>query len=331
MKNIFKDKIILVTGGTGSIGSELVRQLLAYGPKQIRVYSRNENRQAYLVNELEYPQNLRMLIGDVRDYERFNFACRDVDVIFHTAAMKHVPSCEYNPFEAVQTNIIGSQNVIRAALKNGVKKIVAISTDKAANPLSVMGVSKLMMEKLFTQTSLIFDRQTIQSSCVRFGNVAWTEGSVLPLWKRQAEQRGEICVTSQRMTRFMMSISQAIRLTLRAAELSKGGEIFILKMPAARLSDIAKMFVKKHYPDKKIKIVEIGIRPGEKIHEDLIGLSDWARKIFEDKEMFILVSATTILGLKDTPVMYPGFKEVSLTRSYSSKREINLKKILEFI
>jgi FlaA1/EpsC-like NDP-sugar epimerase len=329
MENAYKDKIILVTGGTGSIGSELVRQLLIFGPKQIRVLSRNENRQAYLANELNDPR-VRMLIGDIRDYERLMLATQGVDIIFHAAAMKHVPSCEYNPFEAVKTNIVGSQNVIQAALFNKVPRLIAISTDKAANPFSVMGVSKLMMEKLVTHTNFSFDSQ-IKTCCVRFGNVAWAEGSVFPLWERQAKKRGTINVTNRKMTRFLMSIQQAVQLTLRAGQLSKGGEIFILKMPAAKISDMASIFLKKYFPKDKIKVMDIGDRPGEKMHEDLLGASDWVREIHEDPKMFILVPGTDVPNLVRKEGRYVGFKQTSIKKNFCSNKKTDINKIAEFI
>src|SRR3989338_8628189 len=189
--NEFKDKVILVTGGTGSIGSELVRQLLKYKPKQVRVLSRNETRQYELLESLSYPSNIRMLIGDIRDRERLQLAFSGVDVVFHAAALKHVPFCEYNPSEAMKTNIVGSHNVIDAALHSGVQKVVAISTDKVANPFNVLGASKLMMEKLFINSNFILG-DGIKFSCVRFGNVSWSDGSVLPLWRSQIERKGTI-------------------------------------------------------------------------------------------------------------------------------------------
>src|SRR3989344_5708608 len=194
MENIFKNKTILVTGGTGSIGSGIVRQLLDRQPKQVRVLSRNETRQYELLESLDYPNNLRMFIGDMRDRERMQLAFRGVDIVFHAAALKHVPFCEYNPSEAMKTNIIGSHNIIDAALHAGVKKVVAISTDKVANPFNVLGASKLMMEKLFINSNF-FLANKIKMACVRFGNVAWASGSVLPMWKNQAEAKEVISVT----------------------------------------------------------------------------------------------------------------------------------------
>lgn len=331
MVNEFKNKIILITGGTGSIGSELVTQLLKYKPKQIRVFSRNESRQYYLLEKLEHPQNVRALIGDVRDKDRLNFAMKGVDIVFHAAALKHVQFCEYNPHEAVKTNIIGSQNVIDTALQNGVKKVIAISTDKAANPHNVMGVSKLMMEKLFINTNYFVPQKGTKFSCVRFGNVSWSEGSVLHLWKNQAERKGVIDLMNKDMTRFFMSTEQAVMLTLKAAELAKGGEVFILKMPSIRIADLAKLFIKKHFPVKNIKINEIGSRVGEKIHEDLLGGSDSAKKVMANDAMFILVPNTNVYNFKQDIFSYKGFRQIDNKDNYSSEHNLKPNEIAKII
>src|SRR3989338_8887358 len=263
--NPFKNKIIMVTGGTGSIGSEIVRQLLRYGPKQIRILSRNDSRQYHLLESIGHPRNVRALIGDIRDAQRLDLAFENVDIVFHAAALKHVPLCEYNPLEAMKTNVFGSQNVIDAAFKNKVQKVIAISTDKAANPGNVMGLSKLMMEKLLTNTSYFSTGKTMLS-CVRFGNVAWSEASVLPLWKKQAEKNKQISLTDKEATRFFMTINQAVSLVLKAAEISHGGEIFLFKMPSIKMADLAKIFIKKHFEKKKIKIKLTDKRAGDKTH-----------------------------------------------------------------
>lgn len=269
MLKTFKNKVVVVTGGTGSIGSELVVQLLKYSPKQVRVLSRDETKQYDLLEKLNYPKNLRVLIGDIRDKERLELAFAGADIVIHAAAMKHVPFCEYNPYEVVKTNIIGSQNVIDAALKNHVKKVIAISTDKAPNPTNIMGTSKLMMEKLFINANIYRSLAPTEFSCVRFGNVSWARGSVLPLWENQIKKEGAINITDKEMTRFLMSTKEACGLVLDAVKLSKGGEIFIFKMPSVKLIDLAKFFIKKYHSDEDIKIKVIGMRPGEKLHEIL--------------------------------------------------------------
>ncbi|KKT81447.1 MAG: hypothetical protein A3B99_04095 [Candidatus Yanofskybacteria bacterium RIFCSPHIGHO2_02_FULL_44_12b] len=326
----FKDKVILVTGGTGSIGSELVAQLLGCQPRSIRVFSRNENSQYHLLEKLGHPKNVRMLIGDIRDKERLSMALYGVDLVFHAAALKHVPFCEYNPYEVVKTNIIGSQNLIEGAVQNGVKKVIAISTDKVANPFNVLGISKLMMERLFVNQSHFLGRDT-KFTCVRFGNVAWSKGSVLPLWQRQAEKHGAINITDKKMTRFLMSTDQAVNLTLKAAELCQGGEVFILKMPAIKLPTLASVFLNKYFPGKKIKIKETGNRGGEKTHEHLLGQNDWTREILHNKEMFVLLPATHIHNIEYVVNTYPGFKKVSSGGEYSSKDNIDTDAVKKFI
>ncbi len=330
MENTYKNKIILVTGGTGTIGSELVSQLLKFNPKQIRILSRDENKQYYLMEKLNYPQNLRLLIGDIRDPDRLDMAFKGVDIVLHAAALKHVPLCEYNPFEAVKTNIIGSQNIISAAIRNNVKKVIAISTDKAANPVNIMGTSKLMMEKLFINANYYSGPHQTVFSCVRFGNVAWANGSVLPLWQKQAARDKSIKITSKDMTRFFMTKEQAANLVLKAAHLSQTGETFILKMPSTRLTDLAKMFMEKFYPREKIKVVFTGHRAGEKIHEDLFDGSDRVKTILENGEMFIIMPNLEIYkqikeenNFNSSPThAYPGFKKASprnITKFSSSK------------
>lgn len=325
MENIFKDKVILVTGGTGSIGSELVRQILKYKPKQVRVLSRNETRQYDLLESLKYPKNIRMLIGDIRDRERLQLAFKDVNIVFHAAALKHVPFCEYNPSEAMKTNIIGSHNVIDAAVHAGAEKVIAISTDKVANPFNVLGASKLMMEKLLINSNF-FLNDKLKLACVRFGNVAWSSGSVLPMWKNQAEAGKTIKVTDQNATRFFMSIKQAVSLTLKSAQLCQGGEIFILKMPSVRLGELADLFVRKYYKNK-IKIKEIGARAGDKLHEDLLGLNDRNKEIWANDEMFILVPRMHIHKFVMEQQFYEGFEKIPEDIGFSSENNINLKKI----
>jgi FlaA1/EpsC-like NDP-sugar epimerase len=329
--NEFKDRVILVTGGTGSIGAELVRQLLKYKPKQVRVLSRNETRQYDLLESLRYPANIRMLIGDIRDRERLQLAFSGVDMVFHADALKHVPFCEYNPSEVIKTNVVGSHNVIDAALHSGVQKVIAISTDKVANPMNVLGTSKLMMEQLLINSNSFLVGK-LKLACVRFGNVAWASGSVLPMWKNQAETRGSINVTNENATRFLMSIKQAVNLTIKAAQFCQGGEVFILKMPSIGLYDLARVFIKKYYPRHKIKIKVVGDRAGDKIHEDLLGLNDQSKEIWANSEMFILVPAIMDIHNFSMPTyFYEGFQKILTGADFSSKDKINLKKIEKII
>jgi UDP-N-acetylglucosamine 4,6-dehydratase/5-epimerase len=331
MQNGIKNKRILVTGGTGSIGSLIVKQLLKHEPEQVRIFSRDENKQYYLMEELGYPENVRLLIGDIRDKDRLKLAFENVDTIFHAAAMKHVSLCEYNPFEVVKTNIVGSQNVIDAAMESGVKKVIGISTDKAVNPVNVLGTSKLMMEKLFINANYYKKKPSTIFSCVRFGNVAWSVGSVLPLWKKQAEKNGELTVTDSEMTRFFMSTEQAANLTIKASDICMGGEMFILKMPAIRLTDLAVLFIKKYYPGRDIKLKNRGKRPGEKIHEELFDENDLYKKILENEDMFIMLPESFIQDMHQDEYAHQGFREAEKVKKYSSENYIDIARISKII
>lgn len=332
MKDLFEGKVILITGGTGSIGSEIARQLLEYNPKQIRILSRDESRQYELRERLNSPVNLRMLIGDIRDKERIEYAFKGVDIVFHAAALKHVPFCEYNPFEAIKTNIIGSQNIIEAAIKNNVKKVIAISTDKAVFPSNIMGVTKLLMEKLFINANYYTGGVQTKFSCVRFGNVAWARGSVLPLWKKQVETEKSIKVTNGEMTRFLMTKEQAVGLVFKAAKNSVSGEIFVLKMPSIKVSDLANIFLEKYYSGQDIKIEIVGSRRGDKMHEELIDEADKLSRVMENDEMYIFIPEMNT----DTPKFtekseYFGFHEVNSVEGFSSKDRIDIEKIRQII
>lgn len=286
---MFEGKIVLVTGGTGSIGSEIVRQLLGTEAEQIRIFSRDEHKQHELKSELPADERLRFFIGDIRDKERLDLAFNGVNICFHAAALKHVPICEYNPFEAVKTNIIGTQNIIEAALRHDVEKVLAISTDKAADPSSVLGASKLMMERLVTAANATIGHRPTRFASVRFGNVLKSRGSVMSIWQKQLDEGKDITVTDKRATRFFMEISDAVRLVFAALEHMQGGEIFVLKMkPAKRVLKVAQDFVKANSNGKKVKIKLIGLRPGERLHETLLTAEE-AEHAVELKDMFVLL------------------------------------------
>ncbi len=334
MQQEFKGKTILVTGGTGSIGSELVRQILKYQPAKLRVFSRDETKQYELIESLGYPKDFNILIGDIRDKERLNFSFRGVDIVLHAAAMKHVSISEYNPFEVIKTNIIGSQNVIDAAVEQGVKKVIGISTDKAVNPTGVLGTSKLMMEKLFVNANNYIKAKETRFSCVRFGNVMWSRGSVLPSWKEHAMRERVIKVTDQEMTRFFMSKEEAINLVLRATALTQGGEIFTFKMSSIPLMDLAKIFLDKYFPGQDIKIEVVGRRQGEKINEELFDQADLGKLIFSDGKMFIIVPKNRLEPLYHSESELPnysGFKLLSEVKNLSSLEAIDREKIKSLI
>lgn len=293
-KGLFSGKRILVTGGTGSFGHQIVDRLLKEGPAEIRIFSRDEDKQVRMSEEYgmvqQYPKNASMnfVIGDVRNPNSVREAMRGIDMVFHAAALKQVPLCEYHVWEAVQTNIIGAQNVIQAALEEEVEKVVAISTDKAVKPVNAMGMSKALQEKLFTAANFHKASRRTVFACVRYGNVVGSRGSVIPLFKRQIESGGPVTITDPEMTRFILTLSEAIDLVFRAVTKAVGGEVFVLKIPAALVMDIAQVMVESLAPRRGIPLRTIGIRPGEKIHEVLISEAEAVRTIEKDSTYTIL-------------------------------------------
>ncbi|MDD4497004.1 MAG: polysaccharide biosynthesis protein [Methanosarcinaceae archaeon] len=321
--NFFKGKSILVTGGVGSIGSVLVKKLLEYDPLVIRIFDNNETGLFDLHNELQ-SDKIRPLIGDVRDKERINRAFEGIDIVFHASALKHVPLCEYNPFDAVKTNILGTQNVMDAALDHSISKVVLISTDKAANPTNVMGATKLLAEKLTISANKYKGKRNIAYSCVRFGNVLNTRGSVIPLFKSQIFKGGPVTLTDPNMTRFMMTISKAVGLVLEATKIAKGGEIFILKMPALKIGDLLEVMIEElapkcGYNPEEIEVKYIGKRPGEKLYEELMTEYE-TEYAYENEEMFAILPK----NLDDTDnLLYtvPDYFYKTQRKVYSSNEE----------
>lgn len=293
MKNIFSGKSLLVTGGTGSIGSEIVRKALSYEPKVVRALSNDEDGLYNMEQELAEYSNVRYLLGDVRDKERLKMATQGIDIIFHAAALKHVPRCEYNPFEAVKTNIQGTQNLIDIAIERGVEQFVNISTDKAVNPINVLGATKLLAERLTTSANYYKGHARTIFSSVRFGNVLNSRGSVLPLFVEQISGGGPLTITNPEMARFVMSISKAVSLVFKATEMAQGGEIFIFKMPVLRLGDLAKVMIDELAPEfghdpKQVQVEIIGKRPGEKEREELMTQEE-ATHAYETEDMFVVL------------------------------------------
>jgi len=292
MKEFYKGKKILIIGGTGTLGHGLLKRLLDYEPEVIRIFSRDEAKQYDMQFEYNGYGNIRFLLGDVRDKHRLERAMEGVDIVFHTAALKHVPACEYNPFEAVKTNVLGTQNVIEASIMAGVSRVVYTSSDKAISPTNTMGATKLLAERLISAADYYKGIHKTVFSAVRFGNVMGSRGSVIPLFKKQILDKKQVTVTNPEMTRFMMSLSQAVDLTLKAAAMATGGEIFVLKMPVIRLGDLADVIIeemtKKAGADSdNIEKNIIGLRPGEKMYEELMA-EDESKGALETGEMFII-------------------------------------------
>jgi UDP-N-acetylglucosamine 4,6-dehydratase len=292
--NYFEGRTILLTGGTGSFGHHFTRTALSqWNPKTIRIFSRDELKQSEMQRSFD-DDRLRFLIGDVRDHERLRRAVDGVDIVIHAAAMKQVPACEYNPFEAVQTNILGTQNVAEACIEAGIPRAVALSTDKAVSPASLYGATKLCAEKLFVQANVYAGPSDVRLSCVRYGNVVGSRGSVVPLFRNQAES-GELTVTDKRMTRFWITLDQAVQLVADCVATMAGGEVFIPKIPSTRVVDLAEAIA----PGVSIRYT--GIRPGEKLHEVLI-TSDEARHTFDLDWCYVVVPEHPFWGSRATNV-----------------------------
>jgi UDP-N-acetylglucosamine 4,6-dehydratase/5-epimerase len=288
--------VILVTGGTGSFGRKFVEIMLReYQPAKLIVFSRDELKQHEMrASGFDHP-SLRYFIGDVRDLERLRRAMHGVDIVVHAAALKQVPACEYNPMEAIKTNILGSGNVIEAALDSGVQKVLALSTDKAVNPVNLYGATKLAAEKLFIQSNAYAGGMATRFSCVRYGNVVGSRGSVIPIFLQQ-RQDGKLTITDERMTRFWITLENGARFVIRCLADMQGGEVFIPKIPSMKLVDLAKAIA----PHAELEVV--GIRPGEKLHEVLIH-EDEARSAVDREGMYVVIPSVT---LWQRDLEYPG-------------------------
>ena len=275
---------VLVTGGTGSFGKMFTRVMLREHPlRRLIIYSRDELKQHEMRNSGFDDARLRYFIGDVRDGGRMDRAMTDVDIVVHAAALKQVPACEYNPMEAIMTNIMGAKSVIDSALANQVQKVIALSTDKAVNPINLYGATKLAAEKVFVQSNAYSGRKVTRFSCVRYGNVVGSRGSVIPLFKDQA-RRGELTVTDSRMTRFWITLEQGVRFVISCLERMHGGEVFVPKIPSMNIMDLAEAVA----PGCPVR--EIGIRPGEKLHEVLVS-EDESRLTLDVGDMYVVQPA----------------------------------------
>lgn len=273
LRKVFKNKVVFISGGTGSFGEAVVKRLLDYDPKKIIIFSRDEKKQFDMGNKFN-DERIEFIIGDVRNRQTLEHAMHGADMVFHAAALKQVPNCEYFPIEAVQTNTLGSFNAVNAAMDNGVKHLVLLSTDKAVRPINVMGMSKALAERTMIATSRQTRCKTVLSG-TRYGNVMYTRGSVIPFFINKIKSGKPLTVTNKSMTRFMMSIDDSVDLVLHALVNGKNGEIYVRKAPAVTMGDLAKALGElfKH----KKKIVEIGVRPGEKFHETLVSSEELTR------------------------------------------------------
>lgn len=314
---MLNDKTILITGGTGSFGKKFLEMIFAnYNPKKVIIYSRDEFKQSVMQTEYRDKVDMskvRFFIGDVRDKERLYRAFDGVDYVIHAAAMKQVPTCEYNPMEAIKTNVHGAQNVIDAALDRGVKKVVALSTDKAVNPINLYGGTKLVSDKLFIAANAYSGEKGTVFSVVRYGNVAGSRGSVIPIWDKIIKDGGTtLGVTDMRMTRFWITLEQGVELVFKALEESRGGETYISKIPSFHIGDLAKAML----PDCIID--EFGIREGEKLHEVMVTKDD-SRSTYEYDKHYIIYPNYT--WAKDSDIL-PGGKPVEEGFEYNSGNNV---------
>ena len=331
MMDTIQDKLILISGGSGAIGEKLALTLLEnYSPRRIRIYSRDETKQFLLAKKLEaYKHKVRYFIGNIRDKERLNRAMQNVDIVIHLAALKHVGACEYNPFEAIKTNIIGLQNIIEASLENNVEKFIFTSSDKAATPSNTMGVTKLMGEKLVTAANYykgvtkngITKRSIFYS--LRFGNVLGSRGSLIPLIENQIKNDQPITLTHNEMTRYIMAIDTAINFIIKSLAIAQGGEVFVLKMNAVKIVDLIEVlieyFAKKH--DKtleSIKINEIGMFAGEKLYEELFSIEE-AERTNEMENMYIVKPQLPEVSMDIDITKYPKSKKFDVSKPFNSK------------
>jgi len=288
----FRDKKILITGGTGTIGSAILKNVLKFKPRRVTIFSRDEMKHYNMSASYEDHDNVEFVVGDVRNTESLQSACRDIDIIFHLAALKQVPICDKHPFEAVMTNIHGTMNVARVALRVGAEKLIYVSTDKAVHPSGVMGATKLIAEKIIVQAAA--GSRHGQTFCnVRFGNVLNSRGSVIPKIVTQLKQGGPVTLTDPRMTRFLMDIDETINLLFEACTIANGGETFVLKMKAVRVEELIKAIIAESaseldYDPESVEIKVTGIRSGEKLHEELVSNEELDRTIEMERMMVIL-------------------------------------------
>ena len=313
---MFENKTILITGGTGSLGQALTKRLLEYNVKAVRIFSRNESKQIEMEDNIK-DDRIRFFLGDVRDLQRLTRATEDVDLVFHAAALKHVPKIEYNPFEAIKTNVVGSQNMIDACLANDVEKVICVGTDKAVSPLNTYGATKLLMEKLFVAANNYLNPEKHRTVflAVRYGNVLGSSGSVIPKFIEQIKTNKPVTITDPKMTRFSITMNEAIDFIFNATKVGKGSEVFVPKLYAYNIADV-KNALTELLSDTGEKI--IGIRTGEKLHETLIN-EDEIRYSWEFKNMYMIANPLYSLFIdKNIKESYQGIKKIEDIQKYSS-------------
>jgi len=308
---MFDGKKVLITGGTGSLGKALTKKILETKVDTIRIFSRDELKQIKMQSEIN-DERLRFLIGDVREKDRLEMALEDIDIVIHAAALKHVPVAEYNPFEAVKTNVYGAQNLIESCLRKNVKLALAIGTDKAVAPLNTYGATKLLMERLFISANYYKGKHETKFLCVRYGNVLGSRGSIVPLFVHQIKTGKKITITDPSMTRFNITMKQALELIFRALESAYGGEVYIPKLKAYKVGDIKEAIL--NLMKSKDNSIRIPVRPGEKYHESLIS-GDEIRNTFETKEDYLLLEEQIQSQIKPESI---GLIKSNLNDRYSS-------------
>ena len=327
------DRNVLVTGGCGSIGSRLVERILEKEPAVVRVLDTDEAALFDLQERYGKEGRLRYLLGSVRDRDRLGMAIEDIDVVFHAAALKHVELTEYNPFEAVRTNVQGTQNLVRMAVEEEVDSFVNVSTDKASNPVSVMGATKLLSERLVIAANAYKGSKDTRFGCVRFGNVLGSSGSVVSVFLDQIREGGPVSVTDPEMTRFVMPVEDAVELVLEAHERMTSGEVFVLKMPAFRVGDLAQSMVERYgpafgYDPGEIDVEVVGARPAERVHEKLVS-ADEALQARELEDMYVILPQIDVPGYRATN--YSEFEAIDREYTSADQELLSGEEMLELI
>jgi len=327
LQEFYRGKRVLITGAAGTVGREIVSQLSVLAPAELRLMDNNESEVFFLMEDYLDSDFIHCFLGDVRDSNKIMKLCEDIDIVIHAAAFKHVILSEYNPFDVVQTNIIGTENIIQAAATCGVERVLFTSSDKAVNPTNVMGTSKLMGERLITAANAVKHSQRTIFSSTRFGNVIGSRGSVVPLFARQIKAGGPVTLTDERMTRFIMTVNESARLVLKSVALARGGEVFVTKMPVVRIRDLADVMIEMLAPvygylPESIEITQIGAKAGEKLYEELMTEEETVRSV-ELGDMCVVTPAFKAI-YRSINYEYPGVLGGSIERPYVSSTEVSV-------